>query len=912
MFNVLQELERAFFEDINANAKLFVMGMDAYSAFLAHQRAAMAASGTLNSPSATAPPVGCISHAMAVEKYHRMLSELVIRGNYFITSPQLNRILRWATVDSATPADSDSSWRLLMLMVHDRRKEIQNTTASRFLIESLCAVEPRFMSSHGWECLILYMAAVSNWNLDLTNKQGYDLANEVVLSSENQWPAWRSVLLSTALHAEDPAATQASILLSRIVSHDAQAIFSNEEYTKLLETELSTWQNELKAAVQTLCGRLPEKGWHDAPRLLASSASSSSNVDIQALKHAANTAKRSLSYLQQLIENGQAKSLPVKFSHAASYRDSTVTIDLQLPAFGVSTIVQKVAISIPKNSYIGVLRAVAAEKVSAAIGRTMPPANIRLFSGGKELLDDGVIMNRDDGLKSTVMLAFSPHPNPAWEMSTLPQAAREQSTASGSVSGSATISASNALVAAAEDNPNCNVYSLALTMEQIHLPRECEDEMGSLGYLLRMAAKGLLNSLPTCTQAINDVQTLLLNDNATTNTQTNTSSELSRTSLLRIISSPDGTFHSSVSLGKVPVMRYLIEALCVLILPANNPLEPHDVTADNEMRAAALQTRLFASDVMPTLLEVAEVVPATQTVSAAADHQLHVATLLLANAVSEDILNRKKFALERNSFENLQQEQVPQESVATDDGVTAEDTLAVQSIATYTLAMMHSAIAKEQQNASSPSSPQPQQQCFHIDGTSGALPPPLNTTPEDAAIMAHWSDDLCYKALYLLRICIDAVPTLATFLVSTPEPAAEQKGTSSSFSSLSKVHADRLSSVILTLLSHPKQPLRATVNAWIHHFVAASAVARSWTFSNIITPLLLAIDSNDDQTFLISSFLSNLNAEEAIVAEGVLGQLVDRFVEAVESGNLGPVKATVESLLILVRRLNYHSIAEVR
>ncbi|KAG7672415.1 putative Ubiquitin carboxyl-terminal hydrolase 24 [Nannochloris sp. 'desiccata'] len=908
------ELERAFFEDINANAKLFVMGMDAYSDFLAHQRAAMAAAGTSTSTTATAPPVGCISHAMAVEKYHRMLSELIVRGNYYITSLQLNRILRWATVEAATAADSDSSWRLLMLMVHDRRKEIEIVAANRFLTESLCAVEPQFMSWYGWQCLTLYMAAVNNWNIDVKNREGYenyDLANDVGLSSKSQWPAWRSVLLSTALHAEDPAATQASVLLSRLVAHDAQAVFSSVEYANLLGTELSTWQNELETAVSTLCGRLPERGWHDAPPLLVSSA-----VDTQAMKQAANTAKRALLYLQQLIENGQAKSLPVKFSHAASYRESTTTIDLQLPSFGVATVVQKLTISLPKNSYVGVLRAVAAEKVSTAIGRPVSPANLRLFGGGKELLDDGVTINRDDSLKSTVMLAFSPRPNPAWELSTLPQAAREELTASGSVAAAgavggaaATTSASEALVAAAEESPNCNIYSLALTMEQIHSPEECEDEMGSLGHLLRGAAKGLLNALPTCTQAINDVQSLLLNDNAT---NTNTSSELSRTSLLRIISSPDGTYSSYVSIGKVAVMRYLIEALCVLILPANNPLTAHDVTADHEMRAAALQTRLFASNIMPTLLEVAAAIPATPTVSAAADHQLHVATILLANAVSEDILNRKNFAVENVGLDTGDDtgEEAQQGDITTADGVKLEDTLAVQCIAIYTLAMMHSSIVREEQSYSASSSSLQKSHFIAGGGTCGALPRPLKTTPDDAVIVAHWTDDLCYKALHLLRTCIDAVPTLATFLVSPSSPSPPAAALPEGKVLSSTPHADRLSSVILTLLSHPKQALRATVNTWIHHFVAASAEARSWTFSNIVTPLLLAIDSNDDQTFLISSFLSNLNAEEAIVAEGVLGQLVDRFVAAVDGGDIGPVKATVESILILIRRLDCHSIAE--
>ena len=127
----------------------------------------------------------------------------------------------------------------------------------------------------------------------------------------------------------------------------------------------------------------------------------------------------------------------------------------------------------------------------------------------------------------------------------------------------------------------------------------------------------------------------------------------------------------------------------------------------------------------------------------------------------------------------------------------------------------------------------------------------------------------------------------------------------------SSPNADRLSSIILTLLSHSKQPMRSTVITWIHHFVSASADARNWTFKTIITPLLLATDSNEDQAFLVTAFLGNLNEDESSVAEDVLAKLVDRFVEAVEGQQLGPVKATVESILILIKKLDCHSIAEV-
>jgi hypothetical protein len=878
------------------------MGMDAYSAFLTHQRTAMAAAGTT-----IAPPKGCISHAMAVEKYHRMLSELVVRGNYYITPPQLERILKWATVDSATPADSKSSWRLLMLMVHSSRKEIEPNAASAFLLESLCAVKPQYMTWSGWQCLTLYMAAVSNWNIDMKNREGYeeiDLANEVVLSSESQWQAWRSVLVSTALHAEDRPASRASVLLSRLVAHDAQIVFHGEAYATLLQTELSTWQNELETAVRTLCGRLPESGWHDAPPCFATASSS-----CESMQQAAKTAKRALLYLQQVIECGQAKSLPVKFSHAASYRDSTAVIDFQLPGVhATSQIAQKLTISLPKNSYVGVLRSVAAEKVSTAFGRNISPAVLRMLSGGKECAEDGVIMTRADGLLPTVLLAYAPQPNPAWHLSTLSQPAREQLISAASETSAAAaavvaaavaspISASDALVAAAEENPNCNIYSLALTMEQIHLPKECDQE-GELGHLLRSAAKGLLNALPTCSRALDDVQNLLLS---------NTTPAESRASLLRIISSSNGTFMPNVSISKSAVMRYLAEALCVLILPAHNPLVSDDVTADREERAAALHSRLFVSNVMPTLLEVAALVPATQMVSAAADFQLHVAMILLANSVSEDILNRKNFSLE-NAEEQQEQAGGPETSTT----CTAEvegDTRAVQCIAEYAVAMMHSALAKEGNRLQLPTGG---------DGSGGGgattcppcPPSALTTSAEGALLMAHYSDELCYKGLNLLKTCIDAVPTLATVLVSPP--SLEEEGEEAAKEQKNSLNADRLSSIILTLLYHSKQRMRSTVTSWIHHFVAASAEARSWTFSNIITPLLLSIDSNDEQTFLISQFLSNLNAEEVVVAEGVLLQLVDRFVEAVEGGDIGAVKATVENILILIKKLDCHSVAEVR
>ncbi len=897
LFSTIQELERAYFEDINANAKLLVMGMDAYSAFLAQQRAAMAAAGTTT----TAPPVGSISHAMAVEKYHRMLSELIVRGNYYIITPQLESILSWATVESATKADSDSSWRLLMSMVHDRRKEIEIGPANEFLLDSLCAVEPEYMSWSGWRCLTLYMAVVGNWNLEVKSREGYrayDFVGDVVLRSESQWGPFRTVLLSTALHAKDPSAIRAANLLSRLVAHDAQTVFTNEQYAQVLETELSTWQNELEAAVKSLCGRLPESGWYDAPPLDTTSSLPLTEARQHEMKQASITAKRALLYLQQLIENGQAKSLPVTFSHSASYRDSTAVIDLQLPGSVQNQAIPKLSISLPKNSYVGVLRSVAAEKVSTAIGRPIAPAYLRLISSGKELAEDGVTMTRTD-VKPTVMLAHAPHPNPAWELSTLPQVARDELLASGAAVGLVPPTlASDALVAAAAENPNCNIYSLALTMEQIHLPKEC-DENGSFGHHLRTAAKGLLNALPTCTQAIEDVQRLLLT----------LDKDVSRTSLLRIISSPDGTFVPTWSICKAAVMRYLIEALCVLILPANNPLATDDAITEAEERAAALQSRFFASGMIPTLLEVAAVMPAIQAVSAAADYQLHVAMILLAYAVAEDILNRRNFALETNNIAGD-----GGGGSADADGAIAEDTFAVQCISSYTLSMMHMALSKgEEEHTNTDGSTS----IAAIPLDSPSMPPPLASS-EIVDVMEHWADDLCYKGLNLLRTCIDAVPPLATLLVSPPSSSAADAldTTATAAEAVEKkggeqnILADRLSRIILTLLSHPKQGMRVTVTHWIHRFVAASPEARSWTFSNTITPLLLAIDSNEDQTFLITSFLSNLNDEEAVVAEGVLDQLVTRFVDAVESGNIGPVKATAESILILIKRLECHSIAE--
>jgi ubiquitin C-terminal hydrolase len=899
------ELERAYFEDINHNAKLLVLSMEAYSAFLAHQRSAMAAAGTTTS----APPVGCISHAVAVEKYHRMIAELVVRGNYFITCVQLNKILNWATVEAATPADSDSSWRLLILMVHERRKEIEPKAAIEFLLHSLCAVQPKYMTWSGWRCLTLYMAAVNNWHIDIKSREGYelyDLTNEVVLTSESQWVAWRSVLLSTALHAKEPVSSRASALLSRLAANDAQTVFSAEKYTELLETELSTWQNELKTAVQTLCGRLPESGWHDAPPLDKNrfSSLSSDKESQEKMTRAANTAKCALSYLQQLIENGQAKSLPVHFAHAASYRDSAANIDLQLPGTQIS---QKISVTLPKNSYVGVLRAVAAQKLSVALNRHIPPSVLRLLTAGKELIDDGISINRAPGLKPNVHLAYLPQPNPAWEVSTLPQAAREELMASGSEVASAvglvslSTSASSALAAAAEESPNCNVYSLALAMEQIYLPKEC-DPTGMSGFVLRTAAKGLLNALPTCTKAIEDVQRLLLTSGDVG------SHESSRTSLLRIISSPDGTFHPAASISKNAVLRYLVEVLCVLMLPSNNPLETDDFTAHAEERAAALQTRLFASGVMQTLLEVAAVVPATQAVSAAADHQLHSAMNLLLSNVSEDILNRKNFALEGTEAGAVENQEGTALATAAggaasagvdnvvDDGVKAEDALAVHAIATYTLATMQAALGKEQISSQ----------------LLASLPPPLISSPDNSSVWSCMTDDLCYKGLNLLRTCIEGVPTLATVLVSpshAPLPsttftAEEQQQQQQS------IDAVRLSKILITLLSHYKPPIRAAVTRWIHRFVAASPEARSWTFSNIITPLLLASDSNDDQTCLISSFLSNLNAEEAVVAESVLTQLVQRLIQAMETGNIAPVKATTESVLILIRKLDCHGVVE--
>ena len=198
--------------------------------------------------------------------------------------------------------------------------------------------------------------------------------------------------------------------------------------------------------------------------------------------------------------------------------------------------------------------------MSVAIGRPVSPAMVRLINAGREYIDDGVTLARCTEMKPLVYISFGPQLNPAWEISTLNQASREQirnsSTPAVAILASAP-AATDALVAAAEEKTNCNIYSLALTMEQIHLPNEA-DKRSEVGHLLRSAAKGLLNALPTCKKALDDVQRLLLNEN-------------SRSDLLSIISSPDGTFSPNVSIRKAAVMRYLVEALCILVLPAHNP-----------------------------------------------------------------------------------------------------------------------------------------------------------------------------------------------------------------------------------------------------------------------------------------------------------------------------------------------------
>ena len=856
--------------------------MDAFSKFLKNQRKAAA-----RSPTGTPPPVGPIPHKLAVESYHTLIHELICKSSYLVGNDQLKTILKWATEEAVTSEDSESSWQLLTGATTQYINVVEMGDVHEFISESLCTLSPAYISWKAWCCVTAWMVRACNNQANLDGGDNIDYAADVRLPRGVNWAPWRRWLTEVALKAPGPAASRASQLLARLVVWDAQRKLTLEEWQIVLKDELEVWQETLRGAVKTLCGRLPT-AWHDSPplsdaavfRAAAAQELSPESLGgrIQEIKNAARAAQRALLHLQAIIDCGQNLSLPSRFAHSSSYRDVqselVLQINIQQPA------IQKFTLSLPRNSYVGTLRTMAAELGSERLNLNFQASQLRMLSGGKEHTDDGVQLIKA-GITSPIMFAWLHCPNAAWSLS--PDARAELDASS----------PAEMLASAQKGTGLADVYSLALTMEDVELPTAC-DENGTLRAALKSAARGVLGALPTSSNAIADIEMLLLEDNGYKELMKFLTSEVrdvgpskqqqqhlggNRSKEESSGQGPSTSKPGTTGSGSMPtnrmlrtkdaVVRYTIETLCTQIIPSRNPLLSTCQVTEIANKASNLENLILTSGVFHQLLNF--LTRFSDLGGQDGAPRLHSAMLLLTNALCEGLQNSAQVYYDQGDQSRLQLHYRACRTCFT-------------SVSDYVIHMMSRALGTF--SSGIPFAPQIY--------APGSAPSPvissLFSITSTQALHVVNPGELCSRGLDVLRTCLVTFPEFAT--------------------KLCQIGGRLLSTSLLALLGQANKGLRDQTREWVEMFSESSSAARKWIFEVVITPLLLAAEQNEAELQLTAGFLTTLNPEEAEIAKSVFHELVRRFLETAASG--APLRGMVESILTLVRQLECHSIPEVR
>lgn len=849
-----------FHRVVNSHGAILVTAMKATSRLFS-ELANASTPGTLNLVKSLAS--SAFTHDNAVEILLRLVSEAARNGTYYLSLVQLKTMYHWTTMDGILDSDADRVWDLLTSFVCGRDRQMQQDTAVGFFHNHLSKIDPERVTVPAWRCITAYMAVSSNWDVEL-REESEDYASVIEVSPGLTWECSRQLMAAVTLQGGEAVAAAASLLLAHLVGSSLGHVLGVEAQKKLVSEDIAAWRAELFSAVETLTGRLP-RSWYDCPPLLSmgdiKNTAEKIVVNSSGLMYnmeACRRAQRALEHLHELVEQCHCRSVPSLVAHAASYRDVEMVVDLTMQSIAVETgtghqgqsVVSgtslrgkhrgngtvRMSVALPCNSYVGALRAAAAEHARREFHVTVLPENIRMFSGGREHANDAALVR--DTVRSPVMLMYSQQAN----QYTAPSIERR-----------AELDACSAATMMVDD---AALYGSVLAMAQLRVSGRQANQNSSKGSeldeapirtcsRLRQAAQHLLASLPTCRDALADVERLLTMDDA-------------RGPLDQLLhGSPSDT---GVVDPNDALTRYVIEMVCSLVLPARTPVMPEDITSDAEMRAVTMQAQLFSSQLLPKLLEWCTERPTLGGPETAPG--MHEALLLLASNVCGEILRAHELMKEGSSVT---------EQVETAN-VDPTDAAAARSILRYALAVMGAAL---QRFSSSPSN------CIQGGNKDGSF--------EDVAIVGSRANEeaqerLCIRALELLRSCVEACPPLADEMVaSSPEPD------------------QYLSRVVNGILAHRSANLRGVAAVWVERLAEVGTSSRRWVLSNVVQPLLLATGTNEEQAELCNSMLSSLQPDEGEAASQLLETLIERLLVTADGDQ--PLRGPVESVLALVRAL---------
>lgn len=871
-------IETRLMSTLNQGGELIVAVMDSFGAFLDQQRAAAAAN-----PSGEPPPVCSFTHKEAVEVYNRLLLEILPKGSFFVSLGQLGIFLRWATERAPTPEDADVVWNTLTSMVHGR-KEVEQPTALEFFQTKLCHVAPEAVTPHAWRCITAFMAALADWNVELTQERGaVDFAATVARSPGETWTLGRALLAAIALRGPSIVAPKAALLLAQLVALSLRKGSSPEEVRSRVREEVAPWRQEVEGAFSQLFVRTPSS-WHESVPLREELFTPEVGAALQ-------RADRALMYLDFLIDNGRGGVLPMQFQHEASYRDTDVVLDLRVQPFGPLLAMQQaqkghggaaekptahsIPVLLPANAFIGTLRITAAEAVSKVIGMHTSPAHLMLVGmvsavactnlqnaepltttlasccsrchqnlftppfnasslnlQGKRYTDDAAIVGLPN-LGPAVMVAYTEQPN---AVSDVPPDAR------------ALLEAASPAAALADDS---DLYAMVLNLAQLR-PHWGD---GALVFACRMRANRFLNAMPTCKDAIADAERLLQSEDCSQE-------------VLQLVCLPPAAgaaaAGAAVGGGRAPndaVLRYFLEVLAALVLPTRNPLKP-EAAEDAEEKACFLLSRMFPSRMMPMLYELVQNHPWLGGLVIAPT--VHSVLLLISTRIAVEMSRHMQLMKQAHA----QQHRVQQIAV----GAAARAEL--QRSRSTTPGADGGEVASALANCA----------LTALQAMLSGNKPSYSSAP-----------GLCQRGLELLDMSIALDAQVIDRLVSSP---ATHDG------------HNLFGRVVHCMLACSHEEIRTMASQWLSRFAGQSPAARGWTFTGVVTKLLGLTEPNDQQAEVCSNILSSLAPGEAAIASGLLEQLAPRLLAAIDGGL--PLRNIAASMEALVRCLRDRAVNEVR
>ena len=317
----------------------------------------------------------------AVEAWHGLIWELIIKGNWYVSASQLNEILSWCIYRKVNAHDSKLAWQLLIKICSHSAYQCSEEAACDLFNRRMCELSPSHLDENGWACFIVYMRALGDWNGAPQEGNEY-----IHINSKNVGALqfiWKLVLEAPLNTSFEAAKTLAAINIQGLAK-----FYDRDTYHEHICYEIRSRLDQLYLSFKIMWGSL-QLEWHTGPRLSLGDVGQAENL------------KRTLEYLHLLVSQGRSSgglfSPPL---HSAAFQDFEVSLTLQLPPH-LDQSSHLLKIRCPRNMYIGNLKA------QTAIILGLPALSIRLFGAGKEFRNNSATIEEERLANTSLIVSIS-------------------------------------------------------------------------------------------------------------------------------------------------------------------------------------------------------------------------------------------------------------------------------------------------------------------------------------------------------------------------------------------------------------------------------------------------------------------------------------------------------------------------